>query len=84
MKQDERPRSYDRAANQMRPVKLTRKVLKHAAGSCMAEFGDTHVLCAATDVSALLQACPGLTVLVTSRAVLRPAAAWSWRSTADS
>lgn len=32
----------------MRPVTLTRKVLKHAAGSCMAEFGDTRVLCAAT------------------------------------
>jgi ribonuclease PH len=41
-------RSYDRATNEMRPVKLTREVLKHAAGSCMAEFGDTRVLCAAT------------------------------------
>ena len=45
---DERQRSFDRAANEMRPVTLTRKVLKHAAGSCMAEFGDTRVLCAAT------------------------------------
>ena len=45
---DERQRSYDRAANEMRPVTLTREVLKHAAGSCMAEFGDTRVLCAAT------------------------------------
>ena len=41
-------RSYDRATNEMRPVKLTREVLKHAAGSCLAEFGDTRVLCAAT------------------------------------
>lgn len=41
-------RSYGRANNEMRPVKLTREVLKHAAGSCMAEFGDTRVLCAAT------------------------------------
>lgn len=45
---DERQRSFDRAANEMRPVTLTREVLKHAAGSCMAEFGDTRVLCAAT------------------------------------
>lgn len=41
-------RSFGRAANEMRPVTLTREVLKHAAGSCMAEFGDTRVLCAAT------------------------------------
>ena len=43
-----RMRSYGRANNEMRPVTLTREVLKHAAGSCMAEFGDTRVLCAAT------------------------------------
>ncbi len=41
-------RSYGRAENQMRPVTLTRQVLKNAAGSCMVEFGDTRVLCAAT------------------------------------
>ena len=41
-------RSYDRAANQMRPVKLTRNVMKNAHGSCLAEFGDTRVLCTAT------------------------------------
>lgn len=45
---NKRERSYERAANAMRPVTLTREVLKHAAGSCMAEFGDTRVLCAAT------------------------------------
>ena len=44
----QRERSYGRAANKMRPVTLTREVLKHAAGSCLAEFGDTRVLCAAT------------------------------------
>lgn len=41
-------RSYERATDEMRPVTLTREVLKNAAGSCMAEFGDTRVLCAAT------------------------------------
>lgn len=41
-------RSNGRAACDMRPVTLTRQVLKHADGSCMAEFGDTRVLCAAT------------------------------------
>ena len=43
-----RNRSFGRGADQMRPVKLTRERLKHAAGSCLVEFGDTHVLCAAT------------------------------------
>ena len=41
-------RANDRAANQMRTVKLTREVMKHALGSCLVEFGDTRVLCAAT------------------------------------
>lgn len=41
-------RSYGRAYNEIRPASLTREVLKHAAGSCMVEFGDTRVLCAAT------------------------------------
>ncbi len=48
MTQEQQARSYGRAANEARPVTLTREVLKHAAGSCMAEFGDTRVLCAAT------------------------------------
>ena len=43
-----RKRSFGRAAAVMRPVTLTRDVMKHAAGSCMVEFGDTRVLCAAT------------------------------------
>ena len=41
-------RSGGRAADAMRPVTLTRDVMKHALGSCLVEFGDTKVLCAAT------------------------------------
>ena len=41
-------RANGRAADAMRPVKLTRDVMKHALGSCLVEFGDTKVLCAAT------------------------------------
>ena len=41
-------RSGERAADAMRPVTLTRDVMKHALGSCLVEFGDTKVLCAAT------------------------------------
>lgn len=41
-------RANNRAVNEMRPVDLTRDVLKHALGSCLVEFGDTRVLCAAT------------------------------------
>lgn len=41
-------RPSGREANEMREVNLTRDVMKHALGSCLAEFGDTRVLCAAT------------------------------------
>lgn len=41
-------RSYERAFDEMRPVVLTPGVMKNAAGSCLAEFGDTRVLCSAT------------------------------------
>lgn len=41
-------RSQGRAADEMRPVKLTRDVMKNADGSCLVEFGDTRVLCTAT------------------------------------
>ncbi|RVU98205.1 ribonuclease PH [Coriobacteriales bacterium OH1046] len=41
-------RSFGRADDQMRPVTLTRDVMKNADGSCLAEFGDTRVLCTAT------------------------------------
>ena len=41
-------RSYGRSASEMRPVSLTPNVIKTADGSCLAEFGDTRVLCCAT------------------------------------
>lgn len=41
-------RSFGRAADQMRPVTLTPGVMGNAAGSCLAEFGDTRVLCSAS------------------------------------
>lgn len=37
-----------RAADQLRPVRLTVDYLRHAEGSVLIEFGDTRVLCAAT------------------------------------
>ena len=37
-----------RAPSEMRAVTLTPGVMKNAAGSCLAEFGDTRVLCSAT------------------------------------
>ena len=43
-----RERSFGRAEDELRPVTLTRDVMKNALGSCMAEFGDTRVLCTAT------------------------------------
>ena len=43
-----RERSYGRTYDQMRPVTLTPGVMKNAHGSCLAEFGDTRVLCTAT------------------------------------
>ena len=41
-------RSFGRANDQMRPITLTPGVMKNADGSCLAEFGDTRVLCTAT------------------------------------
>lgn len=43
-----RERSFGRTFDQLRPVTLTRNAQKNALGSCMVEFGDTRVLCAAT------------------------------------
>lgn len=37
-----------RTDDEMRPVRLTPGVMKNAAGSCLAEFGDTRVLCSAS------------------------------------
>lgn len=41
-------RANGRDADELRPVTLTPDVMKNAAGSCLAEFGDTRVLCAAS------------------------------------
>ena len=41
-------RSDERPTDALRPVRLTRGYLKHAAGSCLFELGDTVVLCAAS------------------------------------
>jgi len=41
-------RPSGRAADEMRLVQLEPDVAKHAEGSCMARFGDTHVLCTAS------------------------------------
>ena len=41
-------RPSGRAADALRTVDLEPHVSKHAEGSCMAKFGDTHVLCTAT------------------------------------
>lgn len=37
-----------RSADELRPVSLERGASKHAEGSCLVRFGDTHVLCAAS------------------------------------
>lgn len=41
-------RNEGRAAHELRPVRVTRRYLKHAHGSCVFELGDTRVLCAAS------------------------------------
>jgi len=41
-------RTQGRAPGQLRPVVLEPGVAKHAEGSCLARFGDTHVLCTAS------------------------------------
>ncbi len=42
------PRPDGRAADELRPIKLTRGFMKYAEGSCLVEFGDTKVICTAT------------------------------------
>jgi len=42
------PRPSGRAPNEMRPIVLEPGFSKYAEGSCLARFGDTHVLCTAT------------------------------------
>ncbi|HET7729830.1 MAG TPA: ribonuclease PH [Usitatibacter sp.] len=41
-------RSFERAASQLRPVKLHRHFTRHAEGSVLVEFGHTRVLCTAS------------------------------------
>lgn len=41
-------RPSKRQANEMRAISFERKVNKHAEGSCLVKFGDTHVLCTAS------------------------------------
>jgi len=41
-------RPSKRALDEMRAVSLERAVAKHAEGSCLVRFGDTHVLCTAS------------------------------------
>ncbi len=43
-------RPSGRTSNQLRPVTVTRNFTKHAEGSVLIEFGDTHVLCTASVV----------------------------------
>lgn len=38
----------ERTPAELRPVRITRRYLKHAMGSCIFELGDTRVLCAAS------------------------------------
>jgi ribonuclease PH len=41
-------RPSKRLPGELRPVSFTRSVTRHAEGSCLVKFGDTHVLCTAT------------------------------------
>lgn len=41
-------RPSQRACDQLRPVEIIRQFTKHAEGSVMVKFGDTHVLCTAS------------------------------------
>ncbi|MCB1532656.1 MAG: ribonuclease PH [Alphaproteobacteria bacterium] len=41
-------RPSGRSADQLRDIALETNVNKHAEGSCLAKFGDTHVLCTAS------------------------------------
>ena len=42
------PRPSGRAPHELRPIRLEPGFAKYAEGSCLARFGDTHVLCTAT------------------------------------
>ena len=42
------PRSFNRSADQLRPILITRHFTKHAEGSVLVAMGDTKVLCTAS------------------------------------
>jgi len=42
------PRPNSRALDALRELSLTPSAAKYAEGSCLAKFGDTHVLCTAS------------------------------------
>ncbi|MDI6711914.1 MAG: ribonuclease PH [Anaerosomatales bacterium] len=48
-------RSHDRKPEDLRPLRIVRRYLKHAHGSCLIELGDTRVLCAATLADSVAQ-----------------------------
>ncbi|QQS53271.1 MAG: ribonuclease PH [Candidatus Competibacteraceae bacterium] len=41
-------RPSNRAADELRPIRMTRQFTKHAEGSVLVEFGDTRVICTAS------------------------------------
>lgn len=41
-------RPSGRASDQMRPIEMITGATRHAEGSCLVKFGDTHVLCTAS------------------------------------
>jgi ribonuclease PH len=41
-------RPSKRAANELRPISIERRVARYAEGSCLIKFGATHVLCTAS------------------------------------
>ena len=41
-------RPSNRAVDELRPVSFTRQFTRHAEGSVLVKFGDTHVLCTAS------------------------------------
>ncbi len=48
-------RSEGRSHDALRPVRVTRRYLRHAHGSCLFELGDTKVLCAASVTESVAQ-----------------------------
>jgi ribonuclease PH len=42
------PRDFDRRADELRPVRFTRRFTRHAEGSVLVEMGHTRVLCTAS------------------------------------